>query len=168
MNWFLVKNKIIYRKRALIVLQKTIKGYLTRKRHGPRIKALAKIKGVESNLKKMESIAGQLKKDKDAMANEINKLKNEITATIDRIKVSLWSARCQKFLTVCTNRKTIKLNQPLSTVFTLSWLPKWTNKWERSRRRFKTRRTQKSRLDCAKYRKKWNGRKNAKRKRSAS
>jgi myosin-6 len=81
-----LKNKIIYRKRALIVLQKTIKGYLTRKKHGPRIKALAKIKGVESNLKKMESIAGQLKKDKDAMANEINKLKNEITATIDRIK----------------------------------------------------------------------------------
>ncbi|XP_044259516.1 myosin heavy chain 95F isoform X1 [Tribolium madens] len=81
-----LKNKIIYRKRALIVVQKTVKGYLTRKRHGPRIKALTKINGLGGNLKKMEAIAGQLKKEKEATTNEINQLKNEISGTIGRIK----------------------------------------------------------------------------------
>lgn len=85
-----MKNKIIYRKRALIIVQKTVKGYLTKKKHGPRIKALTKIKGLDGNLKKMEAIAGQLKKEKEATTNEINKLKTEITATIDRIKVSFF------------------------------------------------------------------------------
>ncbi|XP_008201419.1 myosin heavy chain 95F isoform X1 [Tribolium castaneum] len=81
-----LKNKIIYRKRALVVVQKTVKGYLTRKRHGPRIKALTKIKSLDGNLKKMEAIAGQLKKEKEATTNEINQLKTEISGTIGRIK----------------------------------------------------------------------------------
>lgn len=84
-----MKNKIIYRKQALIAIQKTVRGYLTRKRHGPRIKTLRKIVGLQSNLKKMEATASQLKKDKDTTTNEINKIKNEIVATIDKIKVKI-------------------------------------------------------------------------------
>ncbi|XP_063909562.1 myosin heavy chain 95F isoform X1 [Zophobas morio] len=81
-----LKNKIIYRKRALIVVQKTVRGYLTRKKYGPRIKVLSKIKNLNGNLKKMEAIAGQLKKEKESTTNDINKLKNEIVATMDKIK----------------------------------------------------------------------------------
>lgn len=82
-----MKNKIIYRRRALIIAQKTVRGYITRKQHGPRIKALKQIRSLDGNLKKMETIAGQLKKDKEATTNEINKLKTNIISTIDRIKV---------------------------------------------------------------------------------
>lgn len=86
---FLVKNKIIYRKKALIIVQKTVRGYLARKKYGPRIKILRKIHSLDENLKKMNNIAGQLKKDKESITNEINKLKTEMSTAIDRIKVEL-------------------------------------------------------------------------------
>lgn len=68
-------------------MQKTLRGYLARKRHGPRIKGINKIKGLESKVKQLDSIAGQLKKDKDSSIKEINNLRLEIEAAINRIKV---------------------------------------------------------------------------------
>ncbi|KAJ8967316.1 hypothetical protein NQ317_000967 [Molorchus minor] len=81
-----MKNKIAYRKKALITVQKSVRGYLVKKRHAPRIKALKNIKQLNGNLQKIEASASQLKKDKDATTNEINKLKNQFSAAIDTIK----------------------------------------------------------------------------------
>ena len=111
-----VKNKIIYRKRALIVVQKTVRGYLTRKKYGPRIKVLSKIKNLNGNLKKMEAIAGQLKKEKESTTNDINKLKNEIVATMDKIKVGCDYRKTQS--NVSCYRKMGRFNLLLLTPFT--------------------------------------------------
>lgn len=88
-NVFPVKNKIAYRRRALVTMQKTIRGHLVRKRHGARIKFIRKIRGLDANLKQIENSAGQLKKDKESSTNEINQLKSAVNTAIDRIKVSL-------------------------------------------------------------------------------
>lgn len=93
----IVKNKINYRRQALIVIQKSVKGYITRKRHGPRIKTLLKIKGIDGNLKKIENVAQQLKKDKESSTNEINKLKDEIASAIAKIKVDISSKNRSTF-----------------------------------------------------------------------
>lgn len=83
-----MKNKILYRRKALITIQKAIRGYLTKKKHGPRINGTCKIKALNEKLKQMELVAGQLKKDKDSSTKELNNLKREIREALDRIKVS--------------------------------------------------------------------------------
>lgn len=82
-----MKNKILYRREALIKIQKTVRGYLVKKKHKPRIKGIIKIKGFEGKLTQLNSIANQLKTDKSSSINEINSLKNDITFVIKRIKV---------------------------------------------------------------------------------
>lgn len=84
---FVVKNKILYRRAALITIQKTVKGYFARKRHGPRIKGINKIRNLDTKLKQLLSIANQLKKDKESSIKEIDNLKNEIQSAASRIKV---------------------------------------------------------------------------------
>lgn len=68
-------------------MQKTLRGYLARKRHGPRITGIKKIRALESKVKQLDSIAGQLKKDKESSIKEINNLRIEIEGAISRIKV---------------------------------------------------------------------------------
>lgn len=84
-----MKNKIAYRKSALITMQKTVRGYLVRQKYGPRIATLKNIRNLDVNLKKIEESAAQLKKDKNIAINEINNLKGEISAAIDKIKVNI-------------------------------------------------------------------------------
>lgn len=81
-----MKNKILYRRKALIIMQKTLRGYLARKRHAPRIKGINKIKAMEAKVKQLDSIASQLKKDKESSIKEINSLRFEIESAISRIK----------------------------------------------------------------------------------
>lgn len=81
-----MKHKIAFRKKALIIMQKSVRGYLVRKQHGPRIKALRNIHALSGNLQKVETSAAQLKKDKDSITNQINQLKTQFTSAIDRIK----------------------------------------------------------------------------------
>ncbi|CAH1101832.1 unnamed protein product, partial [Psylliodes chrysocephalus] len=81
-----MKNKIAWRQKALIVLQKSVRGYIVRKQHGPRIATLRNIRNLDTNLIQIEQSAQQLKKDKEAVANEINNLKTQFVAATDRIK----------------------------------------------------------------------------------
>lgn len=71
----------------MIVIQKAVRGHLTRKRHLPRIKGIQKIRGLDIKLKQMEKVAMQLKKDKESSMKEITALSNEINGAIEKIKV---------------------------------------------------------------------------------
>ncbi|VEN38644.1 unnamed protein product [Callosobruchus maculatus] len=80
-----MKNKIAYRRSALIVMQKTVRGYLVRKKYGPRITTLRNIRTLDSSLKKLEEIASQLKQ-KASVVNEIDGLKSKFASTMEKIK----------------------------------------------------------------------------------
>nr|CAI5863965.1 unnamed protein product [Callosobruchus analis] len=80
-----MKNKIAYRRSALIVMQKTVRGYLVRKKYGPRITTLRNIRTLDSSLKKLEEIASQLKQ-KASVVNEIDSLKSKFASTMEKIK----------------------------------------------------------------------------------
>ncbi|KAG5872399.1 hypothetical protein JTB14_017420 [Gonioctena quinquepunctata] len=81
-----MKNKIAWRKHSLVTMQKTVRGYLVRKKYRPRILALRNIRKLEENLKQIEQSSKQLKKDRDNITNEINNLKTQFAAAVDRIK----------------------------------------------------------------------------------
>lgn len=83
-----VKNKILYRKENLIIVQKNVRMYLSRKKHAPRYKTIMKVKGIESMLSGMESISQQLKTNKSSTEAEIKALKSQILATCLKIKVN--------------------------------------------------------------------------------
>ncbi|KAJ8946394.1 hypothetical protein NQ318_011800, partial [Aromia moschata] len=69
-----MKNKIAYRKKALLIVQKSIRGYLVKKRHAPRIKAFKNIRALEGNLKKKK-----LQEQKNAEEQErLRKIQEEL------------------------------------------------------------------------------------------
>ncbi|XP_066252455.1 myosin heavy chain 95F isoform X2 [Euwallacea similis] len=81
-----MKNKIIYRRQALIIIQKHLRGYLVKKKYGPRIKTVKNIRLLNGKLKQLESVAQQLKKDREVSINGINQLKSELNASVEKIK----------------------------------------------------------------------------------
>lgn len=104
-----MKNKLAYRRKALITMQKTVRGYLVRLKQGPRLTALKNIRTLDGNLKKIEESASQLKQSRDTSINEINKLKGDVSAAIDKIKVITQLLENKLFIIHCLYRKTTKL-----------------------------------------------------------
>ncbi|KFB38085.1 AGAP000776-PA-like protein [Anopheles sinensis] len=81
-----LKNRIIFRNKCVVLLQKTIRGWLARKQHQPRYRGIAKIRAVEQNLGKMHTIADQLKADREKMQVNIRTLQASLLAAIERIR----------------------------------------------------------------------------------
>ncbi|XP_073943299.1 myosin heavy chain 95F jaguar [Choristoneura fumiferana] len=81
-----LKNKIQYRRQCLITIQTQVRGYLVRRRHRPRIRGVAKIRALEENLKKMETVSQQLKKEKDSALKNIESLRSGIRSACGAIK----------------------------------------------------------------------------------
>lgn len=79
-----MKNKIIYRRKALIIVQKHIRGYLVKKRYGFRIKILRQLKNLQTNVSAILSTTNQLKNKENTIAT-ITALTNEINTAISTI-----------------------------------------------------------------------------------
>lgn len=82
-----MKNKILHRRKCLLIVQKTIRGYLTRKQHMPRYKGIAKIRLLEKNLVQMDTVTSQLTKERDSAKKNIENLRNSIKNACHTIKV---------------------------------------------------------------------------------
>uniref|UniRef100_A0A1B6GYM3 Unconventional myosin-VI n=1 Tax=Cuerna arida TaxID=1464854 RepID=A0A1B6GYM3_9HEMI len=83
-----LRNKILYRRQCHITIQKNIRMYLAKKKHRPRYKGIAKINSLQSMLSRMESITGQLKKDKEASINEVKALQRSMQSAVSKIKTN--------------------------------------------------------------------------------
>ncbi|KOB69509.1 Myosin vi, partial [Operophtera brumata] len=81
-----LKNKILYRRECLILIQKTVRGYLVRRKHRPRYKAIAKITALQNNLKEMDSVTSQLKTEKANAQKNIENLRSSIRTACATIK----------------------------------------------------------------------------------
>lgn len=69
-------------------IQKTVRGYLVRRKHRPRYKAIAKITALQHNLKEMDSATAQLKTEKANAQKNIENLRTSIKTACATIKVS--------------------------------------------------------------------------------
>lgn len=96
-----MKNKIVYRRKALVVIQKNVRGYLVKKKYGMRIKTVKNLRLMDGKLKQLDAIAQQLKSDKTTSINGINQLKLELNAAIDKIKVNINALHARQL--ICEN-----------------------------------------------------------------
>ncbi|KAG7159253.1 Unconventional myosin-VI-like, partial [Homarus americanus] len=81
-----LKNKILYRREQLIIIQKNVKMYHARKKHRPRYLGVIKVKGLQGQLQQMLGIVNQLRKEKDSSLATVKKLEGNMEATIKKIK----------------------------------------------------------------------------------
>jgi len=81
-----LKNKIMYRRQALITIQKTVRMHLAKKRHRPRYQALVKIRNLSGQLKQIGSMAKGLKSDKDGVEKSVRKIQDNIDQVCKTIK----------------------------------------------------------------------------------
>jgi myosin-6 len=76
-----------YKNKCVVKAQKIVRGYLARKQHRPRFKGIIKIKALRSNVQQMESIANQLKSERESMLKQLKEIDTQIDMAIKKIKV---------------------------------------------------------------------------------
>lgn len=78
-----------YKNKCVIQAQKYIRGYLARKQHRPRFKGIVKIKGIKTNVQQMETVANQLKNERELMLKQMKDIEVQIDTAIKSIKVNI-------------------------------------------------------------------------------
>ncbi|XP_063493926.1 unconventional myosin-VI isoform X2 [Symphalangus syndactylus] len=84
-----LKNKIKYRAEACIKMQKTIRMWLCKRRHKPRIDGLVKVGTLKKRLDKFNEVVSVLKDGKPEMNKQIRDLEISIDALMAKIKATM-------------------------------------------------------------------------------
>uniref|UniRef100_A0A3B3WCE3 Unconventional myosin-VI n=1 Tax=Poecilia mexicana TaxID=48701 RepID=A0A3B3WCE3_9TELE len=112
-----LKNKILYRTGACITMQKTVRMWLCRKKHKPRIDGLVKVQNLRKRMGRFTEVVGGLKEGKQEMSQQTQELENAINALTLKIKNTVMSRididheyqvlvkRSEKLLTDLQNKK---------------------------------------------------------------
>ncbi|XP_037837606.1 unconventional myosin-VI-like [Kryptolebias marmoratus] len=112
-----LKNKIVYRAGACIQMQKTVRMWLCRKKHKPRIDGLVKVRHLKKRMSRFNEVVSGLKEGKQEMSKQIQELENAIDALIIKIKSTIMTritidqayqalvTRSEKLLTNLQNKK---------------------------------------------------------------
>ncbi|NXJ16888.1 MYO6 protein, partial [Odontophorus gujanensis] len=81
-----LKNKIKYRASACIKIQKTIRMWLCKRKHKPRIDGLIKVRTLKKRLDKFNEVVSALKEGKAETSKQIKELEYSIDASMTKIK----------------------------------------------------------------------------------
>lgn len=84
-----LKNKIKYRAEACIKMQKTIRMWLCKRRHKPRIDGLVKVGTLKKRLDKFNEVVSALKDGKAEMSKQVKDLEISIDALMAKIKSTM-------------------------------------------------------------------------------
>uniref|UniRef100_A0A452I584 Unconventional myosin-VI n=1 Tax=Gopherus agassizii TaxID=38772 RepID=A0A452I584_9SAUR len=84
-----LKNKIKYRASACIKIQKTIRMWLCKRKHKPRINGLIKVRTLKKRLDKFNEVVRALKEGKPEMSKQIRDLELSIDALMVKIKATV-------------------------------------------------------------------------------
>lgn len=84
-----LKNKIKYRAEACIKMQKTIRMWLCKRRHKPRIDGLVKVGTLKKRLDKFNEVVNALKDGKPEVNKQIKNLEISIDALMSKIKSTM-------------------------------------------------------------------------------
>lgn len=84
-----MKNRIKYRNKCVLYVQKVVRGFLARKRHQPRYRGIMNIKLLKANLAKTAEIANQLRGSKDVILRQVAEIEQLIHSSVQKIKVKL-------------------------------------------------------------------------------
>ncbi|XP_049304890.1 myosin heavy chain 95F isoform X2 [Bactrocera dorsalis] len=113
-----LRNRIKYRNNCVLLIQRTVRGYLARKQHRPRYQGIAKINKVRFNAQKTIEIAGGLKKGRDEFISEVNGINRQVDEAIKTIKTNekISSREIDGLFTIVManmNKLTVDLNTKL-------------------------------------------------------
>ncbi|OWK57707.1 Unconventional myosin-VI [Lonchura striata] len=86
---FTVKNKIKYRASACIKIQKTIRMWLCKRKHKPRIDGLIKVRTLKKRLDKFNEVVSALKEGKAETSKQVKELEDSIDASMTKIKTTI-------------------------------------------------------------------------------
>ncbi|KAL5010725.1 hypothetical protein ScPMuIL_013030 [Solemya velum] len=86
-----LKNKILFRQQQIVMIQKTIRMWKTVREFRPKFQTVTKMKSLQAQLKLMEQIAGQLKKDKDQALNKVQEMVKSLELNIQKIRFTKMS-----------------------------------------------------------------------------
>ncbi|GAA6108727.1 myosin VIb [Tachysurus ichikawai] len=86
-----LKNKIKYRACACIKIQKTVRMWLCKRRHKPRVDGLVKVQNLKKRMEKFNEAVSGLKEGKLEMSKQIQELANSINSLMTKIKTTVMS-----------------------------------------------------------------------------
>ncbi|NXI27703.1 MYO6 protein, partial [Sterrhoptilus dennistouni] len=84
-----LKNKIKYRASACIKIQKTIRMWLCKRKHKPRIDGLIKVRTLKKRLDKFNEVVSALKEGKAETSKQVKELEDSIDALMTKIKTTI-------------------------------------------------------------------------------
>uniref|UniRef100_A0A8C4I603 Unconventional myosin-VI n=1 Tax=Dicentrarchus labrax TaxID=13489 RepID=A0A8C4I603_DICLA len=112
-----LKNKILYRTSACIKMQKTVRMWLCRKKHKPRIDGLVKVRNLKTRMDRFNEVVAGLKEGKQEMSKQIKDLDAAIDSLMVKIKSTIMTrididhayqalvTRSEQLLTAMQNKK---------------------------------------------------------------
>ncbi|XP_058611315.1 myosin VIa isoform X1 [Onychostoma macrolepis] len=86
-----LKNKMLYRAKACIQMQKTVRMWLCKRKHKPRIDGLVKAHNLKKRMEKLNEVVSGLKEGKQEMSKHMQELDSSINAHIRKIKSTVMS-----------------------------------------------------------------------------
>lgn len=81
-----MKNRIKYRNKCVLYIQKIVRGFLARKQHQPRYRGIIKIKSLKEKLRRSTEIVNQLRGSKDNIRKQANDVENLISGYVRNIQ----------------------------------------------------------------------------------
>uniref|UniRef100_A0A4W6D8R9 Unconventional myosin-VI n=1 Tax=Lates calcarifer TaxID=8187 RepID=A0A4W6D8R9_LATCA len=84
-----LRNKMSYRALACIKIQKTVRMWLCKKKHKPRIDGMVKVRNLKKHMERFNEVVNGLKESKQEMAKQVQELAASIDALLAKIKVMM-------------------------------------------------------------------------------
>ncbi|XP_015240666.1 PREDICTED: unconventional myosin-VI isoform X1 [Cyprinodon variegatus] len=84
-----LRNKMQYRALACIKIQKTVRMWLCKKKHKPRIEGLVKVQKLKKHIERFNEVVNGLKEGKQEMAKQVGQLSAAIDALLAKIKAKV-------------------------------------------------------------------------------
>ncbi|XP_010769553.1 myosin VIb [Notothenia coriiceps] len=88
-----LRNKMRYRALACIKIQKTVRMWLCKKKHKPRIDGMVKVRNLKKHMERFNEVVSGLKEAKPEMAKQAQDLAASIDALLAKIKATLMTRK---------------------------------------------------------------------------
>ncbi|KAM7375928.1 hypothetical protein PAMP_005689 [Pampus punctatissimus] len=84
-----LRNKMSYRALACIKIQKTVRMWLCKKKHKPRIDGMVKVQNLKKHMERFNKVVNGLKEGKQEMAKQVQELAASIDSLLAKIKATV-------------------------------------------------------------------------------
>ncbi|XP_034715114.1 myosin VIb isoform X3 [Etheostoma cragini] len=84
-----LRNKMSYRALACIKIQKTVRMWLCKRKHRPRIDGMVKVRNLKKHMERVNKVVNGLKEGKQEMAKQVQELAGSIDTLLAKIKATV-------------------------------------------------------------------------------